>query len=95
MAVPDPLLPTDPPEPLPLPQPSNRRPKIICECCGCELTPAGDAIKISDQYRGFRSQAEKIAALKVELEKAQADCATVARERDDARAQIPKKSSLW
>jgi hypothetical protein len=95
MAVPDPLLPTDPPEPLALPQPSNRRPKIICECCGCELTPAGDAIKISDQYRGFRSQAEKIAALKVELEKAQADCATVTRERDDARAQIPKKSSLW
>ena len=95
MVVPDPLLPTDPPEPLVLPQPSNRRPKIICECCGCELTPAGDAIKISDQYRGFRSQAEKIAALKVELEKAQADCATVTRERDDARAQIPKKSSLW
>ena len=95
MSVPDPLLPSDPvPDPAPLPS-SSRRPKIICECCGCELTPAGDAIKISDQYRGFRSQAEKIAALKVELEKAQTDCATVTRERDDARSQIPKKSSLW
>lgn len=95
MTVPDPLLPTDPVPTDSAPIPGNRRPKIICECCGCELTPAGDAIKISDQYRGFRSQAEKIAALKVELEKAQADCATVTRERDDARTQIPKKSSLW
>ena len=92
----DPLLPSDPPDPVITDPPTpGRRPKIICECCGCELTPAGDAIKISDKYRGFRSQGEKIDALKVDLERAQTDLATMTRELDDARSKIPAKSSLW
>jgi hypothetical protein len=93
--MPDPLLPTELPTPIDTPPTPGRRAKIICEMCDCELTPAGDAINISDKYRTFRTLGEKIEALKVELERSQADLATVTRERDDARSRIPKKSSLW
>jgi uncharacterized small protein (DUF1192 family) len=93
--MPDPLLPTDPAPPQDPPPSSTRRPKIVCECCECELTPTGDAIKLSDTFRGFRSLSEKIAVLKTELENAQTQLAKVTRERDEARSLAPKKSSLW
>lgn len=91
----DPLLPPDPVPIPPDPHPVNRRAKITCECCECELTPTGDALKISDKFRSFRTLGDKIDALKAALDKAQADLTTITRERDDARALIPKKSSLW
>lgn len=96
MAVPDPLLPNEPViVPVAEIPPSTRRPKIVCECCGCELTPTGDAINISDKFRDLRTQGEKITALKAELDRVQGELSTATRERDEARAQIPKKSSLW
>ena len=91
----DPLLPPDPLPAPPDPILPNRRAKIVCESCECELTPAGDALKISDKFRSFRTLGEKIDALKSELERAQTDLATAIRERDEARAQVPKRSAIW
>lgn len=92
----DPLLPVDPaPLPVPLDPAPNRRAKIVCESCECELTPAGDALKISDKFRSFRTLGDKIDTLKAELERVQIALTTAERERDEARAQLPKRSAIW
>jgi hypothetical protein len=59
------------------------------------MSPTGDYLKLSEKAKGFRDQEERIGRFQEAIEELQKDVAAVTRERDEARALIPKKSSLW
>lgn len=77
--------PPDPPSSVPA-----RGPRIVCEFCQCSLTPAGDVLKMSDTARAFNKQGDTIDTLRDDLRQSQNDLAEALRERDEARAALPK-----
>lgn len=62
--------------------------KLECEFCSCQLTPAGDVLRMSDRAREINKDAETIRNLKAQLEQARADADTFKRERDEANARL-------
>jgi len=62
--MPDPLNTPDSPQPSPAP----RSPKTVtCGFCGTRLTPEGDALKLSEEAKGYRDAAEIIDAGKKKI----------------------------
>jgi len=92
MAI-DPLLPPDPPEPPEPPAPTRR--KLVCEFCECPLAPSGEFLKLSEKAKAFRHQDDRIDQLHADLVSVREDVTAALKERDEARALVPKKSSFW
>lgn len=95
--VPDDLLPPNPgpgDDPPPTPRPVEGR-RITCDFCRCSLAPSGDVLKMSAEAKTFRDQSDTIEKLRRDLELAAGDVQAAIKERDEARAQIPKKRSMF
>jgi hypothetical protein len=77
------------------PRPSGTKP-IRCEFCKSQLAPNGDVLKRGEDATIYMKQADQIAELQSQLEKARNDDAAVRRELAECRAIIsanenPKK----
>ena len=85
-----PLPPNNPPEPSPSPTPAPARVRgsITCEFCQCTLGPDGNYLKMSDEARAYRDQAETIKQLKSQLADAQAATEAATRDLGTANATI-------
>jgi len=80
----------DPPTP---PAPTGRR--ITCDYCKCSLAASGDVLRMSSEAKAMRDLEHTLEKVRKELADAQALTAIAVRERDEARAALPKKSALW
>ena len=75
--VADPIV-LDTPDPAPAPIP-RRASRVVCEFCGCALTPEGEVMKRGEAARKFQR-------LEQELEDTRASVEHLERERDTLRA---------
>jgi hypothetical protein len=74
------------------PPPPDKKPKLVCEFCSCQLTPVGDVLRMSDAAREYAKQTEQIRTLKAQLDQARSDADTFKRERDEANARLAQSS---
>jgi hypothetical protein len=81
---PDPAPPT-PPTPTP-----GRATRITCDFCGCSLAPSGDVLRMSEEAKAFRDGADEIERLQAVISTLESQVSTLTRERDEARAALPK-----
>lgn len=56
----DDLPPTPAPVPTPGPVPAPSVHRIICECCGCQLTADGEVLRLGDEAKRVRRLDDKI-----------------------------------
>jgi len=88
-----------PPDPAPVPSPvapvEAPRKKLTCEICESQLTPTGDAITLGERAKTYRKHDEAIEKLNDEITRLNAIVVVVTRERDEARASVPKSSVKW
>lgn len=81
---PDDLVPPDAP---PITPPA-RAPKVTCEFCECQLTPAGDVLKMSAKARELNKLEDVITALKEQLAAARGEVTTLTQSVAELRAQL-------
>lgn len=78
---PDPLDTGLPPAPVPAPAK-----KIVCEFCGCQLSPAGEVMRMGEEAKKYRDHGEVVVAKDKEIARLNADLIEVRRERDALKA---------
>lgn len=82
----DPNLPTpEPPAPEP---PAPRSPKLVCEFCSCQLTPAGDVLRMSDAAREYARQADVLRDARRDVSAAESKLAEVTALLETAQREI-------
>jgi septal ring factor EnvC (AmiA/AmiB activator) len=99
--MPEPHIPTDPPiSPEPVREPaapsivvaSPRREPIVCEFCECTLTPAGDALKVSEKAKQLRDIDRTITKLKHRIADLETELATAQSEASDLRRELSERT---
>jgi len=74
----DPLNTDDPPRPAtPVIQPGR---KIVCEFCGCQVTPQGEVMRMGDKAKEFRDHENVVLKKDREIERLNTELAAVRQE---------------